>query len=291
MRKKSLIILLGFCILILCSRRFVFAYGDINDAAIYAGSAASYAKDAATYASSAANYAKDAATYASSAANYTNDAASYASDAYTYARKAYMADTLEEAQYYAKKAMSDAEDAESLANNAKSAAEDAESSANNAKSAAENAESSANDAKSAAENAESSANDAESADEDSKIEFRKSENSARAKRSKQPRDITTADLLRVKRNVQKMARMGAPSSEIELYISACGYTPEEVRQAGVMPEWVAPIPTPRGYSRTETPITGRRTADGVLELSGGLGRKPSTARPSGTVPAFEMRKK
>ena len=278
MRKKSPIILLGFFILILCSIKFVSAYADIDDAATYAGTAASYSNDA--------------ATYASTAASYSNDAAGYASDAYTYARKAYKADTLEEAQYYAKKAMSDAEDAESSANDAKSAAEDAESSANDAKSAAEDAESSANNAKSAAEDAELSANDAESADEDSEIEFRKSENLARAKRSKQFRDITTADLLRVKRNVQKMANMGAPSSEIDLYIKTQGYTYQEVRQAGVMPEWVTPIPTSKGYGRIETPISVERTPEG-LKFSGGLGdtEKHRPRRPSGTVPAFEMRKK
>ena len=43
------------------------------------------------------------------------DVQSSADDAYSYAKKAYYADNLDEAQYYAKKAKSSAEDCESVA--------------------------------------------------------------------------------------------------------------------------------------------------------------------------------
>ena len=59
-----------------------------------------------------------------------SDAYSYADDAYTQARRGYNADNLEDAEYYARKAMSDAEDAMSAAedcscDDAYSAADDA----------------------------------------------------------------------------------------------------------------------------------------------------------------------
>lgn len=56
-------------------------------------------------------------------------------DAASYARMAYNADTLEEAQEYARRAMSAAEDAESEASSAQSAASDAQSTASDAQSA------------------------------------------------------------------------------------------------------------------------------------------------------------
>jgi hypothetical protein len=59
-----------------------------------------------------------------------DDAKSYADDAYSYFRKAYFANSIENAQYYAKKGMSAAYDAEDEADDSECDCDDAETSAN-----------------------------------------------------------------------------------------------------------------------------------------------------------------
>jgi len=92
---------------------------DCEDAKDYASNAYDYYRK--TYRSDnlsdAQNYAKKGMNESSSAENESNEsdcdcdnAESSASDAYSYGRKAYNSDNLEEAQYYAKKAMNSSEE-------------------------------------------------------------------------------------------------------------------------------------------------------------------------------------
>jgi hypothetical protein len=95
------------------------------------------------------------------------EAASYAEDAYDYSRKATYSDTLDDAQYYAHKAMAAAEDAESEASD--SELDDAASSASDAYDYAKKAyySDTLEDAQYYSEKAKSAAEDAQSAAEDS----------------------------------------------------------------------------------------------------------------------------
>ena len=115
-------------------------YADnLDDIQYYAKKAMSAAEDIQSSASDAESYAINAETYAagcncsygeyyaSETYSAASDASTYADEIYSNARKAYNSDNLDDAQYYAKKAMRSAEDAQSSTSDTESYASDGSS--------------------------------------------------------------------------------------------------------------------------------------------------------------------